>query len=77
MDYEEKMKEQMENLRSKLLEYGVVSEDALELVASVSGHTLSTYEKVLFLKTGCTSYDEWYETTLRKWEEEDTINPEY
>jgi hypothetical protein len=41
-----------------LLETGIATEDELALVSSIMGHSLDTYESVLFSRTGFRTFDQ-------------------
>jgi len=53
-----------ETLWENLINYGIATENELQLITSINGYNLETLEDVLYCRTGYRSWDQYKESEL-------------
>ena len=54
----------LENLWEKLVDYGVATEEEIQLVTSINGYSENTLNDILYCRTGYGDFEQWEETEL-------------
>lgn len=54
--------EKVNNLWDKILEYGIATEETLEVITNINGYSIETLNDVIYCKTGYRTIEQYEES---------------